>query len=159
MPQLMDTKIIEHTLRPLRIPYHQDAAWSDADQQLCDAFLHLHDICARRNAHNLALLKGFENLRDHIVQVRRQLEPVAALIVAASKAADAVYPAYLLGITSTADTFSEAFLNAKGAITSFERFTAALGANMDRENARLDSFRSEERRVGKECRSRWSPYH
>ena len=23
----------------------------------------------------------------------------------------------------------------------------------------LNSFRSEERRVGKECRSRWSPYH
>src|SRR3712207_8317835 len=23
----------------------------------------------------------------------------------------------------------------------------------------LDEFRSEERRVGKECRSRWSPYH
>ena len=23
----------------------------------------------------------------------------------------------------------------------------------------LRSFRSEERRVGKECRSRWSPYH
>ena len=23
----------------------------------------------------------------------------------------------------------------------------------------LDSVRSEERRVGKECRSRWSPYH
>src|SRR3712207_6848714 len=23
----------------------------------------------------------------------------------------------------------------------------------------LDDFRSEERRVGKECRSRWSPYH
>ena len=22
-----------------------------------------------------------------------------------------------------------------------------------------DSYRSEERRVGKECRSRWSPYH
>src|SRR5256885_13037189 len=25
--------------------------------------------------------------------------------------------------------------------------------------ARLDDLRSEERRVGKECRSRWSPYH
>ena len=25
--------------------------------------------------------------------------------------------------------------------------------------ARVDSYRSEERRVGKECRSRWSPYH
>ena len=24
---------------------------------------------------------------------------------------------------------------------------------------RVDKFRSEERRVGKECRSRWSPYH
>ena len=24
---------------------------------------------------------------------------------------------------------------------------------------RLDAARSEERRVGKECRSRWSPYH
>ena len=25
--------------------------------------------------------------------------------------------------------------------------------------ARVDPVRSEERRVGKECRSRWSPYH
>ena len=24
---------------------------------------------------------------------------------------------------------------------------------------RMNKFRSEERRVGKECRSRWSPYH
>ena len=27
------------------------------------------------------------------------------------------------------------------------------------ENCRKDNLRSEERRVGKECRSRWSPYH
>src|SRR3712207_8642246 len=27
------------------------------------------------------------------------------------------------------------------------------------EHARLHALRSEERRVGKECRSRWSPYH
>ena len=27
------------------------------------------------------------------------------------------------------------------------------------EKAVAASFRSEERRVGKECRSRWSPYH
>ena len=26
-------------------------------------------------------------------------------------------------------------------------------------NANLNPYRSEERRVGKECRSRWSPYH
>ena len=27
------------------------------------------------------------------------------------------------------------------------------------ESLRMAKFRSEERRVGKECRSRWSPYH
>ena len=27
------------------------------------------------------------------------------------------------------------------------------------ELALLEKYRSEERRVGKECRSRWSPYH
>ena len=27
------------------------------------------------------------------------------------------------------------------------------------ENQEFGSIRSEERRVGKECRSRWSPYH
>src|SRR5258708_40350771 len=27
------------------------------------------------------------------------------------------------------------------------------------EQSNFDSYRSEERRVGKECRSRWSPYH
>ena len=28
-----------------------------------------------------------------------------------------------------------------------------------RKNSKLKNSRSEERRVGKECRSRWSPYH
>ena len=37
-------------------------------------------------------------------------------------------------------------------ISTFERFTPALALS-------LKSSRSEERRVGKECRSRWSPYH
>ena len=27
------------------------------------------------------------------------------------------------------------------------------------ENNKIKGYRSEERRVGKECRSRWSPYH
>ena len=38
---------------------------------------------------------------------------------------------------------------------------AFIGA-VHRLSARMDDkyeFRSEERRVGKECRSRWSPYH
>ena len=37
-----------------------------------------------------------------------------------------------------------------------------LGANVvlsSRNKKELEKVRSEERRVGKECRSRWSPYH
>src|SRR5258705_13107423 len=33
------------------------------------------------------------------------------------------------------------------------------GYDVDAENSVRDNKRSEERRVGKECRSRWSPYH
>ena len=36
-------------------------------------------------------------------------------------------------------------------------YTASMAAERGYEIIRLD--RSEERRVGKECRSRWSPYH
>ena len=38
-----------------------------------------------------------------------------------------------------------------------ERLTAL--AERRRDETGVDSMRSEERRVGKECRSRWSPYH
>ena len=37
---------------------------------------------------------------------------------------------------------------------SIEEFDLQFKRNTDR-----DGLRSEERRVGKECRSRWSPYH
>src|SRR5438874_9090875 len=33
------------------------------------------------------------------------------------------------------------------------------GVRLIRSNLFFDDVRSEERRVGKECRSRWSPYH
>src|SRR2546430_8570617 len=42
----------------------------------------------------------------------------------------------------------------------FARLLANLEANRDlRPRVHADQVRSEERRVGKECRSRWSPYH
>ena len=37
-----------------------------------------------------------------------------------------------------------------GGLTAVNRFSLDVGAG---------EIRSEERRVGKECRSRWSPYH
>src|SRR3712207_9553908 len=36
---------------------------------------------------------------------------------------------------------------------------AGHSAALDDQSAFIASLRSEERRVGKECRSRWSPYH
>ena len=36
---------------------------------------------------------------------------------------------------------------------------ADLDLLMEKESRRWNGYRSEERRVGKECRSRWSPYH
>ena len=35
----------------------------------------------------------------------------------------------------------------------------AIAAHLAEEGAKVVILRSEERRVGKECRSRWSPYH
>ena len=45
-------------------------------------------------------------------------------------------------------------------MASNESFKQAIKAYLDK-RAEEDSLfaRSEERRVGKECRSRWSPYH
>ena len=36
---------------------------------------------------------------------------------------------------------------------------AREGANIVISDINIETTRSEERRVGKECRSRWSPYH
>ena len=44
-------------------------------------------------------------------------------------------------------------------ITFFLIITFALILNSLKADADLENKRSEERRVGKECRSRWSPYH
>src|SRR3712207_2899570 len=51
-----------------------------------------------------------------------------------------------------------AFLNAGQVCTSAERFYVMEAVFDDYVQAFVD-YRSEERRVGKECRSRWSPYH
>ena len=45
-------------------------------------------------------------------------------------------------------------------VRQMRRYMVSLGYNAGRKRVRrLMDDRSEERRVGKECRSRWSPYH
>src|SRR3712207_9319704 len=45
------------------------------------------------------------------------------------------------------------------AIDSEMKITGTEHVYLDCRHMDLEKFRSEERRVGKECRSRWSPYH
>ena len=42
---------------------------------------------------------------------------------------------------------------------SFEQLKAAFNRVLLSRGVAVETARSEERRVGKECRSRWSPYH
>ena len=43
---------------------------------------------------------------------------------------------------------------------SIELYATMISRDRDRlTKVRTEMYRSEERRVGKECRSRWSPYH
>ena len=44
-------------------------------------------------------------------------------------------------------------------LDKLEDFVKGMGANRDPKKLEMSYERSEERRVGKECRSRWSPYH
>ena len=46
-----------------------------------------------------------------------------------------------------------------GLLPKLERLQAFTDSVTAERSARLSLMRSEERRVGKECRSRWSPYH
>ena len=50
-------------------------------------------------------------------------------------------------------------LNVNDRAALAERLLASLDELDEEEAERLWAQRSEERRVGKECRSRWSPYH
>ena len=62
----------------------------------------------------------------------------------------------LYGITPTQKVFA---LNAATGKLLWKFDSGIKGTQPDRGLAYWSSGRSEERRVGKECRSRWSPYH
>ena len=46
-----------------------------------------------------------------------------------------------------------------GVVTSADDGEPIIGASVLVEGTTMGAIKSEERRVGKECRSRWSPYH
>ena len=70
-----------------------------------------------------------------------------------------------LGIDIGSTTVKIALLNKDGEIifSDYQRHYAniqeTLAAIIEKAYDEFGDLRSEERRVGKECRSRWSPYH
>src|SRR3712207_7793384 len=53
----------------------------------------------------------------------------------------------------------DAQLQRDAGLSHFEYMVLAMLSERPSRTARMTELRSEERRVGKECRSRWSPYH
>ena len=64
----------------------------------------------------------------------------------------------MTGVQTCALPISDRFLPDK-AIDLVDEAASRLRMQVDSKPEELDELRSEERRVGKECRSRWSPYH
>ena len=50
-------------------------------------------------------------------------------------------------------------VSAMGVVSLYKNFLDNIVIDNEDEQLLLQHRRSEERRVGKECRSRWSPYH
>src|SRR3712207_8742587 len=64
-----------------------------------------------------------------------------------------------IGAAALGSEAAEALTEGEGEALSRGRCAKAADANAAAIIAVITSTRSEERRVGKECRSRWSPYH
>ena len=65
----------------------------------------------------------------------------------------------IAGASSRHGAASEMISSVAEKISAFCRNTRSLTEEMSTSFDILQNERSEERRVGKECRSRWSPYH
>src|SRR2546429_1730120 len=77
------------------------------------------------------------------------------------QAEDGIRDVAVTGVQTCAlPIFEAGMLNASDPFDVTMAFGGVLGWQLSHSNALLVRYvRSEERRVGKECRSRWSPYH
>ena len=72
---------------------------------------------------------------------------------------DLAYTDYTLGFDTAVNTCLDIINKLRDTMTSHERVSVVEVMGRHCGDIALYSGRSEERRVGKECRSRWSPYH
>src|ERR1041385_4040100 len=99
-----------------------------------------------------------ERAREDVVEFQRKIgrlrEEVGRVIVGQRDIVDGVITCMLAG--------SHALLEGVpglGKTMLVRTLSDAMGLEFSRIQFTPDLMRSEERRVGKECRSRWSPYH
>ena len=67
-----------------------------------------------------------------------------------------------LGVTGLAGYIVQVEADLSGGLPQFNLVglpDSAVKESSERVRSAIKNLRSEERRVGKECRSRWSPYH
>src|SRR3989442_5335357 len=122
------------------------------------------------------LIVGGRTLVEHVLETVRDANVDEIVVVLGHEASrvrshvsfdgarSVVNPAYAEGMSSSiragvqaADVRSDGFLIVLGDQPFVD--PATIDALMSRRNGSNAKIRSEERRVGKECRSRWSPYH
>ena len=85
--------------------------------------------------------------------------PGASALAGAALVAAGVPPPLAAGIVGGTDALATGSLS-KGVLAGIGAYGGAnLGADALSAGQTINAGRSEERRVGKECRSRWSPYH
>ena len=99
-----------------------------------------------------------DNLTEYrLANAKEKLES-AKLLLDAGKYKDSIGRSYYAIFTSLRAVLSKDgvdFSKHAGVIAYFQREYIKTGIF----DKKYSKYRSEERRVGKECRSRWSPYH
>ena len=87
-------------------------------------------------------------------------DKLVSLVVSPEEADEVkAYAAQLPSIQVSERIVCDLELLATGGFSPLDRFMGQEDYQHVLDNMRLANGRSEERRVGKECRSRWSPYH
>src|SRR3989449_10316656 len=154
----------------MKLPNYVSGQWSEGagpGEPLIDPVT--GDELARISSHGIDLSAAFDYARSHGGPALRQLT-YAQRADLLGKIADALAANrdeyFRLSLLNLGATQADASFDVDGAIYTMKYYAkigrALAEGKMLKEGAVVPlskSNRSEERRVGKECRSRWSPYH
>ena len=88
----------------------------------------------------------------------KKLKLIASALVLAAAASGAAHAETTL-LNASYDVTREFYRDYNAALIRHYKQSTGQDIRVDQSHAGSSLTRSEERRVGKECRSRWSPYH